>query len=359
MKKFKKLKWNRNNTMTYRTRRRLRRAGIACATVFVLAAAVLTCWFAWLDRYVVYSADGAHLEFVDDYRITGGVEALPPERPQVEIHYNEGDNIVNTSTDLGQITGFYATTSMLLDSIEDVTLAIENLPNNNAVMLDLKSIYGNFYYSTKLPGAPVTDQLDPSAVDRLISKLASSDTYLIARVPAFRDRNFGLNNTGYGLSSTSGKGYLWVDDSNCYWLDPTSTGAISYLISIATELRELGFDEVVFDEFRFPDTTNILFDGSRSDAIAAAAEAIVTSCATERFAVSFCTSDQAFPLPAGRSRLYLTDVSAAKVQNVADAMTFPIKEAQLVFLTETNDTRFDICSVLRPLPVGEVTAPEE
>ena len=355
MKKFRKLKWNRNVTMTYRTRRRLRRIGIVSASAVLVIAVLLTCWFAWLDRYIVYSREGARLEFVDDYRITGGVEALPPERPKVEIHYNEGDNIVNTSTDLSQITGFYATTSMLLDSVEDVTAAIENLPSGSAVMLDLKSIYGNFYYSTKLPGAPVTDQLDVSAVDRLISKLASSDTYLIARVPAFRDRNFGLNNTGYGLSSTSGKGYLWVDDSNCYWLDPTSTGAISYLISIATELRELGFDEVVFDEFRFPDTQNILFDGSRSDAIAAAAEALVTSASTERFAVSFCSDNEGFVLPAGRSRLFLTDVSAAKVQAVADGITFPIKEAQLVFLTETNDTRFDICSVLRPLPIGEVT----
>ena len=344
--------------LTYRTRRRLRTFGIVSGTVLLLLAVLLTCWFAWLDRYIVYDENGAHLEFSDDYRIVGGEPALPPEHMQVEIHYNEGDNIVSTSTELTPISGFSATTSMLLDSVEDVTRSIEELPAGHAIMLDLKSIYGNFYYSTDLPGAPVADQIDVDAVDALIRRLAGSDTYLIARVPAFRDRHYGLNNTGFGLSSTRGKGYLWADDSNCYWLDPTSTGTISYLISIATELRELGFDEVVFDEFRFPDTQKILFDGSRTEALAQAAEALVTSCATESFTVSFVSDQSDFALPEGRCRLYLTDAAAAMTQTILDSVTFPLKEAQLVFVTDTNDTRYDICSVMRPLPIGEA-APTE
>lgn len=340
--------------MTYRTRRRLSRLGMVLGVMLIAAIVILVCWFTWLERFVVYSADGAQIRLDQPYTFEGGVVAEPPENATVAIHYNEGDDKVNTSSELGQISGSYATTSMLLDSIEAVDSAIQNLPSGSAVMLDLKSIYGNFYYNTDIPGAPVADALDPTQVDKLIRNLANSDYYLIARIPAFRDRAYGLENTGYGLPTS--KGYLWSDDQNCYWLDPTSNGTLSYLIAIATELRELGFDEVVFYEFRFPDTSSIVFNSSltKDEAIAQAASILVSSCATEQFAVSFESDDESFPLPEGRTRLYLTGVSAAKAQSVLDNATVPVKESQLVFLTETNDTRFDIASVMRVLAVTEI-----
>lgn len=345
---------NFHRNLTYRTRRRLHTLGVVLTAVGLTLLLVLVGWFAWLDRFVVYCADGAHLDFDRDYRITDGVEAPPPERPTVEIHYNEGENVVNTPTaELSPIGGYYVTTRMLLDSIENVDLAIENLPAGSAVMLDLKSIYGNFYYSTSINGAPIATQLDIPAMDELLSKLISSDVYLIAKVPALRDRSYGLNNTSYGLSSSQGKGYLWADDANCYWLDPTASGTVSYLISIASELRRMGFDEVVFDDFCFPPTDNILFDGSREDAIATAADSVVSSCATENFTVSFKSNNATFPLPAGRTRLFLSDVSATDARSIFDACTFPLKQAQLVFLSDTNDTRYDISGALRPLPMEE------
>lgn len=340
-------------TITYRTRRRLQKTGKALGMLLLAASVIWVCWFVWLERFVVYSADGAQLRLDQPYTFEGGVVAVPPENITVAIHYNEGDDKVNTSSELGQISGYYASTAMLLDSVEKVDLAIQELPPGSAVVLDLKSIYGNFYYNTDIPGAPVADALDADQVDRLIKNLVSSDFYLIARIPAFRDRAYGLENNHYGLAVSGG--YLWWDEENCYWLNPTSNGSLSYLITIATELRELGFDEVLFHEFRFPDTDSVIINSSlsREEAIAQAAEKIVSSCATEQFAVSFETDDEDFPLPAGRSRLYLTGVSAAQAQAVLDASTVPVKESRLVFFTETNDTRFDIASVIRNLTVSD------
>lgn len=340
--------------LTYRTRRRLNALWkflMVSAVVFVV---VWICWILWLGRFVVYTADGALFRLDEPYTFEGGEVAVPPENPTVAVYYNEGSDKVNTSTELGIIYGYYATTNMLLNSVEDVEKAISDLPSGSAVMLDLKSIYGNFYYNTAIPGASVADQIDSAAVDKLISRLALSDEYyLIARVPAFRDRAYGLENPNYGLPTS--RGYLWSDDKSCYWLNPANNGALNYLISIANELREMGFDEVVFYEFRFPDTDGIVFNSSmtRSEAIAQAANILVTSCSTEQFAVSFQTEDQSFSLPQGRSRLYLANVSASKAQAVMDSIDLPVKESQLVFLTETFDTRYDICSVMRPLAIGQ------
>ena len=337
--------------LTYRTRRRLRRAGIFTGYLLLAALLILICWIVWLERFVVYDDEGAHLMF--DYQSPEGTAqaATPPERETVAIYFNEGDAYVNTSTELTQIHGYYATTSMLLDSVETVKTAISELPEGSAVMLDLKSVFGNFYYSSTLTEAPITDKADVTQVDSMIKTLDDSGVYLIARVPAFRDRYYGLNNTKYGLPTS--RGYLWEDEENCYWLNPASNGTLTWLIAIANELRDLGFDEVVFTDFRFPDTDAIIFNSSmtRQEALEAAAQTLVTTCSTSRFAVSFEVSSPEFHLPEGRSRLYLTGVDAADAAQTAASVAVADSAVNLVFSTETNDTRFDAYSTMRPMPV--------
>lgn len=337
--------------LTYRTRRRLHRLGVAIGYLLLAALIIGICWVIWLERFVVYTDDGVRLDF--DYTSPAGTTqiAQPPEEATVAIYYNEGEDQINTSSELTQLRGYYATTSMLASSVDNVASTIDSLPAGSAIMLELKNGYGSFFYSSKLTGAPTTDQLDVTKVDELIQKLAAKDIYLIARVPAFRDRAYGLEHTTYGLAVSSG-GYLWAGDDNCYWLNPTSNGALSWLISITTELKDLGFDEVVFTDFCFPDTDNITFDSSmtRQEALEAAAETLVSTCATSKFAVSFESANPAFNLPEGRTRLYLTNVDASDAAQVSESTTVADKTINLVFLTNTNDTRFEAFGVMRPMP---------
>ena len=106
--------------------------------------------------------------------------------------------------------------------------------------------------------------------------------------------------------------------------------------------------EVVFDEFRFPDTDNLKFEGDRDQALADAAKTLVASCATDNFAVSF-VGESTFPLPQGRARLYVTSALAAEADAIAQQTGLENPSISLVFLTEIHDTRFDAYSVLRPL----------
>ena len=338
-------------TITYRTRRRLRKLGVALGYITLTAAILFVCWVVWLERFVVYDSNGA--KFVFDYVSPQGSTqvAEPPETTPVSIHYNEGDDYMNNSSELTQLRGYYADAARLVESVEGVRKAISQRPAGCAVMLDMKSIYGNFYYSTGLPDAGTTDQVDVTEVDKLIQALTSTDLYVIARIPAFRDRAYGLENTNYGLPVSSGA-YLWSDDKNCYWLNPTSNGTLSWLVAQANELRELGFDEVVFTEFCFPDTTNIIFNSSmsRQEALEAAAATIVESCATARFAVSFETTNPEFKLPEGRCRMYLINVEASQAADYSQRANVTDNAINLVFLTTTNDTRFDPYGVMRPMP---------
>lgn len=332
----------------FRTRRLLRRVILITLICLAAVALIALLWFIWLDRYVVYTRqDGAVIDKTLSETMSPGLPGTPPQSDKdVNIYYNEGENAINTSRELTRITGYYADTAALEKGVDTVLAQIKALPSDTAVMLDVKNAKGAFFYSSAM-GTNRYPGIDPAAMDGLISYLKSTDIYTIARLPALRDYYYGLNHVPDGLP-TSG-GYLWADDDYCYWLNPASQGTISYLIQIVAELKSLGFDEVVFDSFQFPDTDKIVFNGDKDSAIAASAKTLLSACATNSFAVSFVGQTPAFPLPEGRSRLYLAGASAADAASLAAQTGLAEPAIHLVFTTEIHDTRFEEYSVLRPL----------
>ena len=332
----------------YRTRRFFRRIGVALMIALMVAVVIWMCWVIWLERYIVYDRSGATLNFdLPDELPVGEVAVPPTEGDSVSVYYNEGDNQISTSHELTQLMGYYADAAALANGIDSVRSQIAALPTSVPIMLDVKNARGQFFYSSSV--STLTDSsIDTAALDQLIADLAKTDRYLIARLPGLRDREFGLNNVDCGLFLPSGIG-LWMDEGGCYWLDPTSTGTVTHLIRIVNELKEMGFDEVVFDEFRFPNTDGFTFSGDKQEALASGAEMLVSSCTTDYFAVSFISTGTSFPLPEGRSRLYLTGIDAADVKGLSEDSGFTNPEIRMVFLAESNDTRYVVCGVLRPL----------
>jgi hypothetical protein len=62
------------------------------------------------------------------------------------------------------------------------------------------------------------------------------------------------------------------------------------------------------------------------------------------------TDDPAFPLPeGGQCRIYLNNVSAKDVAATAAKLQVPDQKVNIVFLANTNDTRYDDFSPLRPI----------
>ena len=338
-------------SIPYRTQQSLKRLAGTLLVILVVGAVVLGLWFLWLQRYVVYTRnDGAVLDFEMSETLPEGQVAQPQEPDvDIEIYYNEGENKVELSTELAQLKGYYVLGSNLASDPNGVWEQIQALPAGTPVMLDVKSIYGMFYYSTST-GRPVSDSADIRGVDALISKLKNSDYYTIARVPALRDRDYGLNNTNEGLPVSGG--YLWMDEDGCYWLNPARTAIINYLSDIATELRALGFDEVVFEDFYFPETSQIIFDGNKQQTLEETAQTIVTECATDSFAVSF-VSDGTWKEPTGRSRVYREDISdAIKLLELTNNLEMENPESRLVLITNNLDTRFEVYGILRPIELA-------
>ena len=184
-------------------------------------------------------------------------------------------------------------------------------------------------------------------MDRLIQTLQEQGCYLIARLPAFRDSAFAQSNPTAGLALSSGA--LWTDDEQCYWLDPASQTVTANLMQICRELQDTGFDEVVFTDFRIPDSGSIVYTAAASkDEILRQSARQLASCAGQGFTVSFSGSPD-FPLPAGQTRLYLENVAPEQAAATAEKASASDASTQVVFLTTSRDTRFDEYGVLRRL----------
>ena len=341
--------------ITYRTKRRLYRAALIGITVLLLAVLVGFCWVIWLERYVVYTREGATLNF-DVVEMPGaGQLAMPPSADEtVPVYVNEGLDAIDLNKELTQLTGYYIDGDTLQTDIVTARDTVATLPSGTAVMVEVKSIWGQFNYSSAVSNATISTRVDVSQVDGLITDITSRNLYAVAVVPAFRDRYFFLKdnkNTSCGLA-IKGKGYLWLDNDNCYWFDPTDNDTILWLQEIVNELKAKGFDEVVFSEFRIPNTDSIVFNTDKAEAIKKAAQTLTTACSTDNFAVSFLTTDSAFPLPDGRTRLYMESVGPKNVDAVAALLNLENPQAKLVFMCNTNDTRFDAYSVMRPIAMA-------
>lgn len=341
--------------ISYRTRRRLQKIGAAVLVVVILAILGWLCWIVWLERYVIYTREGASIDFSLE-KLSPGVAATPPSRENsVEIYYNEGSNTMDTSQELTQFRGYYIDEDTLATDLAYCREKLGTLDSGTAVMVDLKNIDGTFNYPSGLSEAAYSGNVDTAAVRSFLSDLNAGKFYTIARLSSFRDFNYGLNHTSAGLSHSGwGVGYLWKDEDGCYWLDPTSPEALNWVISVIDEVKGLGFNEIVLDEFRIPNTDKIIFNKDKNEALLNAMNTILERCGSDGFIISFVVSDPAFALPDGRNRLYLKGVSAEQVGAKVAQVTITDPENRLVFIAETNDTRYDEYSVLRPIASSDV-----
>ena len=345
-------------TIPYRVRRGLQRFFVTVGILALLTVIALAIWVLWLSRYVIYTDDGAKLDFSLSFDYSKGEIATPPSTvSSVPVIFGSTDETIDAPNhQLTQLSGYTITTDMLKDQLGDVKAALETIPAGSAIMLDVKNLRGEFYYTSSLGRNP--EGMDTEAITQLIRDLDKKGHYLIARIPAFRDFWYFIDDqttrVPYGLPKVNGTGSLWEDKSvknmMHYWFNPASSGTQNYLVQIVRELNSLGFDEVLFSDFRFPNTEGIRFEGDKTEALNKAAKTLVQACASDTFTVSFIGNH--FTLPEGRCRLYMENVAAVDIVQLLPTLNLEETDTRLVFLTDLMDTRYDDYGVLRPLELS-------
>lgn len=151
--------------------------------------------------------------------------------------------------------GFYVPFHFLYDRnlIQSRLDLIERSPDLNAVVVDIKSDFGEIAWD---PQNPIAREIGifPDKImtaQEFLEEANRRGIYTIARFVTFKDDALAEGKPEWALRRKSDPTVLWKDGENLAWADPYLPEVRQYQIDLAKELSTLGFDEIQFDYFRF------------------------------------------------------------------------------------------------------------
>src|SRR4030067_1787938 len=91
----------------------------------------------------------------------------------------------------------------------------------------------------------------------LIGSLKNEGIYTIARIVVFKDNLLANHRPDLAVKDLNER--IWHDRERLAWVDPFKKEVWEYIIQIAVEAAQQGFDEIQFYYIRFPDALPVLF----------------------------------------------------------------------------------------------------
>ncbi len=151
------------------------------------------------------------------------------------------------------LTGWTAGTSARLEHF----IELANTTELNAFVIDIKDEDGYVGYKSDVAEVKKYDaSMFKYNADKTLKALKDNNIYVIGRLVCFKDPVLSVKRPDLAVKTPDGE--LWKDYQKRTWLDPYNKESWPYIISIAKEAVEKGFDEIQFDYIRFPN------DGDRS-----------------------------------------------------------------------------------------------
>lgn len=239
---------------SYRGTSRGRKLAKTLFIVLVVLLLFAAAGYLYLQRYLVYSADGVYLDLpflrTDEKPAPNGdgtdlppVQVAQPEKPETPPPPERPDRIRAVLADP--------------EALSEAGLS-EPLRNRfaesgaNTLILTMKAEGGSlgFFSQTELAVGAGVSQTDLAVNDAIRAAAKEPELWLVAKISCFRDN--AIPKYKHKLSIMTGSGYRWYDTEYTGWMNPYSEEAQEYLIALAKELAELGFDEILLENCGFP-----------------------------------------------------------------------------------------------------------
>jgi len=128
----------------------------------------------------------------------------------------------------------------------------------NTVVIDIKDDTGRISFEVIDPLLIEIGSEDNRIKDlrEFIESLHEKNIYVIGRVAAFQDPYMVKNHPAIAVKRASDGG-IWKDRKGLTWVDAGAKENWDYLVAIAKESYNAGFDEIQFDYIRFPSDGNM------------------------------------------------------------------------------------------------------
>ena len=230
--------------------------------VVVALLALLVVLFYSMQKYAVITKDdvkvslpmlgGGNTETA--YLGTVGEDNTVYEHTTVSISFDAPDYTSIqpiARTDLKPMRAIYVPhENITLEKLEEYAARLQT---GNALLLEMKPRSGNlmwFSHSTAAEsyGLSVENETTRS-IQRYVDMLKEKNVYLAAQISCCVDERYPAYSTLVALKTASGMNYY---DETGMWLDPYSQKVRTYVVELARELYDMGFDEVVLADLRHP-----------------------------------------------------------------------------------------------------------
>jgi len=315
--------------MTYRNKLLLKRLLliflIAVAVIFVL----LLVGYTYLGRYVIYTEDGAYFSF----------HSQPPQE-RAHISASKPDSVTLTTGAPVAAAEVLGDNTIYLEDHEVHGLLVDYETLSAGTELD-KVDLGADGINTLVLEMRIADQplLSSMPIQRLIDRAKNQDTWLVAVLACLSQSDYGRQHRNLLLSI--GDGEYWIDRTGTYILDPGNEETINYVAGLVKQLAEMGFDEVVLNDFFMPTTTMLKYDyqNRTPEQILINAYQAVEEATSDYCKLGLLVQDPSWDTQGDETaeRLYVCYNVGATVKTYAEAHN----QQYLVFLTDSHDTRFD------------------
>ena len=158
--------------------------------------------------------------------------------------------------EFGGIKGIYLNSYdfLNLDKMSSIKAIIDETVVNTLV-IDVKTDHGHLMYDSNVQESYEINNERVKFNKTSLEELKNShNLYLIGRVVAFQDPLFAK--TYEDSSVFNSKTNSIFSKNGQYFLDPSDQKSRNYVLNIAIEACNLGFDEIQFDYIRYPDAVN-------------------------------------------------------------------------------------------------------
>ena len=220
-----------------------------------------------MQKYIVYEKDGIHLDLsgegivFEENSPNEDEDILAPAVSDAQVvielpDFSEMESMV--SSELEDIQGLYVSADKMTAQNLAYYPAVlaESQTKYNCLVLNIKSADGALrYFST----VPLTNSYGVNGTETLketLGALKDYDLWLVAELSCLADSAMAVRNAPLALRNSTG-GILSDDKGS--WLDPYNGGVRGYIVELMTELKEMGFDEVLLTNLRLPSGVTIQY----------------------------------------------------------------------------------------------------
>ncbi len=156
-----------------------------------------------------------------------------------------------TETKKIKVKGLYLT-GWTVGNMSKVNHYIELAKNSeiNSYVVDIKDDDGYVGYESGIPEVRQIKAWQAKYdVDKVIKAFHENNIHVIGRIVCFKDPILSSRKPDLAIRNSSGG--VWKDKNGLSWLNPYNKDSWPYLLDIAKEAVNKGFDEIQFDYVRF------------------------------------------------------------------------------------------------------------